>query len=96
MVVAVSHYVAPVSGRSGPIVRDFIQQNDNPMKETSPCARPPQQGTQTPSPLRTSSPLKPRINRELTWRLVQQTGAFTSKTGGCGGEQYRVVGLDGF
>ena len=25
--------------------------------------------------LRTSSPLKPRINRELTLRLVQQTGA---------------------
>ncbi len=29
--------------------------------------------------LRTSSPLKPKINRELTLGLVQQTGHFTCK-----------------
>ena len=32
-------------------------------------------GAQTPPLLRASSPLKPKINRELTLRLVQRTGA---------------------
>ena len=32
-------------------------------------------GAQTPPLLRASSPLKPKINRELTSKVVQQTGA---------------------
>ncbi len=32
-------------------------------------------GAQTPPLLRASSPLKPKINRELTTKVVQQTGA---------------------
>ena len=32
-------------------------------------------GAQTPPLLRASSPLKPKINRELTLKVVQQTGA---------------------
>jgi len=32
----------------------------------------PEQGTQTPSPFRTSSPLKPKINQELTFELARR------------------------
>jgi|HubBroStandDraft_6_1064221.scaffolds.fasta_scaffold17842_3 hypothetical protein len=35
-------------------------------------------GAQTPPLLRASSPLKPKINRGLTLRLVQRTGALQS------------------
>jgi len=35
----------------------------------------PERGTQAPPLLQTSSPLKPKINKELTFGLVQQTGA---------------------
>src|SRR5579862_6814416 len=35
----------------------------------------PEQGTQTPSPAPDLIPAEIKLNRELTWALVQQTGA---------------------